>query len=80
MSVTERQAVNVACTVPGLNMITGGIGAIVNIKGAKSHGNCGNALKIVENLEYGSARMPKVRQVILLESYYRYPTFFSKSS
>ena len=29
-----------------------GIGAVVNIKGVKSHGTVENALKIVENLEH----------------------------
>ena len=32
-----------------------GIGAIVNIKGQKSHDTVANALKIVENLEHRAA-------------------------
>ena len=32
-----------------------GIGAVVNIKGQKSHDTVANALKIVENLEHRAA-------------------------
>ena len=39
-----------------------GVGAVVNIKGQKSHDTVANALKIVENLEHELARMPKGRQ------------------
>ena len=54
-----------------------GIGAIVNIKGQKSHDTVANALKIV-NIEL--ARMPKVRQVMELESYYKFLTDSSLKS
>ena len=33
-----------------------GIGAVVNIKGVKSHGTVENALKIVENLEHRAGK------------------------
>ena len=33
-----------------------GIGAVVNIKGIKSHGTVDNALKIVENLEHRAGK------------------------
>ena len=33
-----------------------GIGAVVNIKGQKSHDTVANALKIVENLEHRACR------------------------
>ena len=39
-----------------------GIGAVVNIKGQKSHDTVANALKIVEILNIELARMPKGRQ------------------
>ena len=39
-----------------------GIGAVVNIKGVKSHGTVENALKIVE-IEL--AKMPKEKQVMV---------------
>jgi hypothetical protein len=54
-----------------------GIGAIVNIKGQKSHDTVANALKIL-NIEL--ARMPKVRQVMELESYYKFLTDSSLKS
>ena len=58
-----------------------GIGAIVpTLKRQKSHITVANALKIVENLEHRVARMPKVRQVTELESYYRYHKFSPKSA
>ena len=39
--------------IPVLNM-TNGIGAIVNIKGTKTHQTAEDALKIIENLEHQS--------------------------
>ena len=57
-----------------------GIGAIVNIKGQKSHDTVAKALKIVENLDIELARMPKVRQVMELESYYKFLTDSSLKS
>lgn len=36
-----------------------GIGAIVNIKGIRTHETVENALKIVENLEHRAAKMPE---------------------
>ena len=54
-----------------------GIGAIVNIKGQKSHDTVANALKIL-NIEL--ARMPKVRQVMELEFYYKFLTDSSLKS
>ena len=49
-----------------------GIGAVVNIKGVKSHATVENALKIVENLEHRAGRMPREKPVTVLVSYYRF--------
>ena len=40
-----------------------GIGAVVNIKGIKSHDTVANALTIVETLNTEQVRMPKAKQV-----------------
>ena len=39
-----------------------GIGAVVNIKGEKSHATVENALKIVENLEHRAGKDARVKQ------------------
>ena len=39
-----------------------GIGAVVNIKGEKSHATVENALKIVEILNIEPAKTPRVKQ------------------
>ena len=57
-----------------------GIGAIVNIKGQKSHDTVENALKIVENLEHRAGKDAEVRQVMELESYYKFLTDSSLKS
>lgn len=51
-----------------------GIGAVVNIKGIKSHGTVDNALKIVENLEHRAGKDAEERPAMVLVSYYRFLT------
>ena len=55
-----------------------GIGAVVNIKGQKSHDTVANALKIVENLEHRAGKDAEGKTES--ESYYRFPTSFSPKS
>ena len=45
-----------ACTVPGLNMITAESVQSSTLKGKKSHSTVANALKIVENLEHRAGK------------------------
>ena len=47
-----------------------GIGAVVNIKGVKTHMTVSNALKIVEQLE--QVRMQREKQVMVLVSSHRF--------
>ena len=49
-----------------------GIGAVVNIKGVKSHATVENALKIVENLEHRAGKDAEGKTVTVLVSYYRF--------
>ena len=49
-----------------------GIGAVVNIKGVKSHATVENALKIVENLEHRAGKDAEGKPVTVLVSYYRF--------
>ena len=49
-----------------------GIGAVVNIKGGKSHETVEKALKIVETWNTGPANTPREKQEMELESYCRY--------
>ena len=49
-----------------------GIGAVVNIKGRKSHETVEKALKIVENLEHRAGKDAREKRVTELESYCRY--------
>ena len=53
-----------------------GIGAVVNIKGKKSHDTVANALRIVENLDHRAGKMQKAKQVMALVSYFRFPINF----
>lgn len=56
-----------------------GIGAIVNIKGVKTHDTVVNALKIVENLEHRAGKeMLMVKLGMELESYCRFLITFSR--
>ena len=52
-----------------------GIGAVVNIKGKKTHETVANALRIVEHLE---VKMQKVRLVMVSEFFCRFHINFSK--
>lgn len=54
-----------------------GIGAVVNIKGIKTHATVENALKIVENLKHRAVKMQRARQVTVLVFCFRYHTSFS---
>ena len=49
-----------------------GIGAVVNIKGIKTHETVNNALKIVENLEHRAGKDAEGKMVLVFFS--RYPT------
>ena len=49
-----------------------GIGAVVNIKGVKSHATVENALKIVENLEHRAGKDAEEKPVTVLVFYYRF--------
>ena len=49
-----------------------GIGAVVNIKGVKSHATVENALKIVENLEHRAGKDAEGKTGTVLVSYYRF--------
>ena len=57
-----------------------GIGAVVNIKGKKTHDTVANALKIVENLEHRAGRMQKEKPVMVSVSFFRSPTNFLRRS
>ena len=57
-----------------------GIGAIVNIKGQKSHDTVANALKIVENLEHRAGKDAEGKTGDGLESYYKFLTDSSLKS
>lgn len=57
-----------------------GIGAVVNIKGQKSHDTVANALKIVENLEHRAGKDAEGKTVMELESYYKFLTDSSLKS
>lgn len=49
-----------------------GIGAVVNIKGVKTHMTVSNALKIVEQLEHRAGKDAKEKQVMVLVSSHRF--------
>ena len=49
-----------------------GIGAIVSIKGIKTHQTVSDALSIVENLEHRAGKDAKERPVMVLVFCYRY--------
>ena len=58
-----------------------GIGAVVNIKGKKTHDTVANALKIVENLGASVlVRMQKEKPVMVSVSFFRSPTNFLRKS
>lgn len=50
-----------------------GIGAVVNIKGIKTHQTVENALKIVENLSIEPEKMPTERPEMVLVFFFRFP-------
>ena len=50
-----------------------GIGAVVNIKGIKTHQTVENALKIVENLKHRAGKMPTERPEMVLVFFFRFP-------
>lgn len=54
-----------------------GIGAVVNIKGIKSHATVENALKIVENLKHRAGKDAEGKPVTVLVFCFRYHTNFS---
>ena len=51
-----------------------GIGAIVNIKGNKTHDTVSGALDIVEKLEHRAGKDAEGKPVMVLVFYYRSPT------
>lgn len=51
-----------------------GIGAVVNIKGIKTHATVENALKIVENLKHRAGKDAEGKPVTVLVSCFRFPT------
>ena len=51
-----------------------GIGAIVDMKGRKTHKTVSDALSIVENLEHRAGKMRRVKQVTVSVSYCRSAT------
>ena len=57
-----------------------GIGAIVNIKGTKTHQTVEDALKIVENLEHRAGKDAEGKQEMVSVFYFRFLTRFSKVS
>ena len=55
-----------------------GIGAVVNIKGKKTHDTVANALRIVEHLEHRAGKDAGERPVMVLVSFCRFLTNSSK--
>lgn len=53
-----------------------GIGAVVNIKGAKTRETVENALKIVENLEHRAGKDAEGKTVTASASWFRYAMTF----
>ncbi len=52
-----------------------GIGAVVNIKGIKTHATVENALKIVENLKHRAEKTLMVRRETVSASCFRFHKF-----
>lgn len=57
-----------------------GIGAVVNIKGKKTHDTVANALKIVENLEHRAGKDAEGKPAMASVSFSRSPINSSKKS
>ena len=55
-----------------------GIGAVVNIKGVKTHQTVEQALHIVENLEHRAEKMEKARLATVSVSCFRFLTSSSR--
>ena len=70
--IENKRAENTGLYDPSFEHDNCGIGAVVNIKGIKTHDTVNNALKIVENLEHRAGKDAEARPETVSVYSFRY--------
>ncbi len=76
--IENKRAENTGLYDPSFEHDNCGIGAVVNIKGIKTHKTVSDALRIVENLEHSAGKVQKERPVTVLVYCFRSHTSSSR--